>query len=70
MLQVTEMALSMLCRVSVLNIFLRRDIVGLDQWFANVKEMFQYIRFRNDEGMAYLNIDPKVAVKARSEKRR
>ena len=70
MLQVTEMALSMLCRVSVLNIFLRRDIVGLDQWFANIKEMFQYIRFRNDEGMAYLNIDPKVAVKARSEKRR
>ena len=66
MLQVTEMALSMLCRVSVLNIFLRRDIVGLDQWFANIKEMFQYIRFRNDEGMAYLNIDPKVAVKARS----
>ena len=64
------MALSMLCRVSVLNIFLRRDIVGLDQWFANIKEMFQYIRFRNDEGMAYLNIDPKVAVKARSEKRR
>ena len=60
----------MLCRVSVLNIFLRRDIVGLDQWFANIKEMFQYIRFRNDEGMAYLNIDPKVAVKARSEKRR
>ena len=70
MLQVTEMALSMLCRVSVLNILLRRDIVGLDQWFANIKEMFQYIRFRNDEGMAYLNIDPKVAVKARSEKRR
>ena len=70
MLQVTEIALSMLCRVSVLNIFLRRDIVGLDQWFANIKEMFQYIRFRNDEGMAYLNIDPKVAVKARSEKRR
>ena len=64
------MALSMLCRVSVLNIFLRRDIVGLDQWFANIKEMFQYIRFRNDEGMAYLNIDPKVTVKARSEKRR
>ena len=50
----------------MLNIFLRRDIVGLDQWFANIKEMFQYIRFRNDEGMAYLNIDPKVAVKARS----
>ena len=69
MLQVAEMTSSMLCRVSVSNIFLRRGIVALDQWLADSKEMCQCIRFRNDERMAYLNIDPKV-IKARSEKRR
>ena len=32
---------------------LRRDVVGLDQWFADSKEMCQYLRFRNYKRMVY-----------------
>ena len=48
---------------------LRFDIVGLDQWFADSKEMCQYLRFRNDERMVYSNVDPKFVDKRRSEKK-
>ena len=66
MLQVTEKASSMLCWVKSI---LRRDIIGLDEWFADSKKMCQYLRFRNDERMVYLNIDPKLVDKRRSEKK-
>ena len=48
---------------------LHRDVVGLDQWFADSKEMCRYLRFRNDERMVYSNIDPKFVDKRRSEKK-
>ena len=47
----------------------RRDVVGLDQWFADSKEMCQYLRFRNDERMVYSNINPKLVDQRRSEKK-
>ena len=47
-----------------------RDVVDLDQWFADSKEMCQYLRFRNDKTMVYSNIDAKVVYKRRSEKKR
>ena len=47
-----------------------RDVVGLDQWFADSKEMCQYLWFRNDKTMVYWNIDAKVVYKRRSEKKR
>ena len=56
----------MLCWVKSI---LRRDIIGLDEWFADSKKMCQYLRFRNDKRMVYLNIDPKLVDKRRSEKK-
>ena len=46
-----------------------RDVIGLDQRFADSKEICQYLRFRNDERMAYSNIDSKLVDKRRSEKK-
>ena len=48
---------------------LRRDVVGLNQWFADSKKMCQYLRFRNGNRMVYSNIDPKFVDKCRSEKK-
>ena len=48
---------------------LRRDVIGLDQWFADSKEMCQYLRFRNEERMVYSNIDPKLVNKGKSKKK-
>ena len=47
----------------------RRDVVGLDHWFADSKEMCQYLRFRNNERMVYSKTDPKFVDKRRSEKK-
>ena len=48
---------------------LRLAVVGLDQWFADSKEMCQYLKLRNDERMVYSNIDPKFVDKPSSEKK-
>ena len=48
---------------------LHRGVIGLDQWFADSKEMCQYLRFRNDEIMVYSNINPKFIDKRRSKKK-
>ena len=48
---------------------LRRDVIGLDQWFADSKEKCQYLRLKIEERMVYSNIDPKFIDKRRSEKK-
>ena len=48
---------------------LRRDVIGLDQWLVDSKEMCQYLRFRNEERMVYSNIDPKLVNKGMSKKK-
>ena len=48
---------------------LRREVIGSDQWFADSKEMCQYLRFKNDKRMVYSNIDQKLVDKRRSEKK-
>ena len=45
------------------------DVVSLGEWFADSKEICQYLKFRNDERMVYSNIDPKIVDKRRSEKK-
>ena len=48
---------------------LSREVVGLDQWFADSKKMCQHLRYRNYNRMIYSSIDPKFLDKLRSEKK-